>query len=75
VKLAGILGILMIFFIFNRFIFSAIGGSGFSTFQIIRRLLAFLRACLSTLLYKSIKQMCLFDFDNTNVYPEIIVSK
>jgi hypothetical protein len=39
------------------------------------RLLAFLRARLSTLLYKSIKRTCLFDFDNTNVWPERLVSK
>jgi len=45
------------------------GGSGFSTFfrNYRKRLLAFLRARLSTLLYKSIKQMGLFDFDITNV--------
>jgi hypothetical protein len=36
----------------------------------IRRLLAFLRARLSTLLYKSIKRTCLFDFD-TQTYKVI----
>ena len=38
-------------------------------------LLALHRACLSALLYKSLKQICLFDFDNTNVEPENNVSK
>jgi hypothetical protein len=54
--------VVIIFFILNRFIFTAFGGSGFSTFLEIRRLLAFLRARLSTLLYKSIKHRCLLDF-------------
>src|SRR5688572_3632581 len=38
-------------------------------------LLALQRACLSALLYKSMKQMCLFDFDTTNVEPANNVSK
>lgn|GEM_PF-4733330 len=52
---------------FDQFIFSAFGGSGFSTLLSFRRLLAFRRARLSTLLYKSIKRVCLFDFEITNV--------
>ena len=60
---------------FDQFIFSAFGGSGFSTLLSFRRLLAFRRARLSTLLYKSIKRMCLFDFEITNVEGNRVVSK
>ena len=60
---------------FDQFIFSAFGGSGFSTLLSFRRLLAFRRARLSTLLYKSIKVMCLFDFEITNVEGNRVVSK
>lgn len=59
----------------NQFIFSAFGGSGFSTLLSIRRLLAFRRARLSTLLYKSIKRVCLLDFEITNVEGKAMVSK
>src|SRR6188768_3593238 len=67
--------LIVFFIVFNQFIFTAFGGSGFSTFLSIRRLLAFRRARLSALLYKSIKRMCLFDFEFTNVEGNVVVSK
>jgi hypothetical protein len=49
-----------VFHVFNRFIFSRVfTGSGFSTFSLPGGLLALLRACLSALLYKAIKQSML----------------
>jgi len=48
--------------------------SGFSTWYCYW-LLVLQRACLSTLLYKSIKRCAFFDFDITNVEANHMVSK
>ncbi len=51
------------------------GVSGFSTFSHSGGLLALHRACLSALLYKSMKQVCFFRLGLTNVESENKVSK
>src|SRR5688572_13464170 len=73
--------VLMIFSIFHRFIVPVSDhpnrSQDLAPFPVLNPggLLALHRACLSALLYKSIKRMCLFDFDITNVEPEALVSK